>query len=441
MNVLSLLKNRAARNAGWIVACKLVQAALGLLVSMVTARYLGPSQYGLVSYAVSIATFLTPAAQLGLTATLVHEMIRSPEEEGKILGTSIAMSMLSSLVCILGASLFVSVTNPGEAVTLRVCQLYSLLLLAQGAELTLYWFQTKLLSKYTALTTLVIYVMISLYQILILIKGRSLYLYVISKALEHGMIAAVLLVFYRRLGGQKLRFSFQQAKNLFQRSRHFMLASLMIMAYAQADRIMIRNMIGDAAMGFYAAAVMCANLTDFIFMAIIDSLRPVVLDAKRRNRKAFENGMSALYAIVFYMVLVQSVMITLFARPMILLMCGSEYLPAVQTLRIIVWYTAFSYIGSARSIWITAESKQRVLWMVNLSGAALNIALNLAMIPVWGIEGAAVASLITQIFVNVIAGYLIAPLKGNNQLLLKGLNPKAVLVLLKHKSASAGGNS
>lgn len=431
---MKLFKNRMARNAGWIVVCKGVQAVLGLLISMLTTRYLGPEKYGLISYAASLVLFLNPAAQLGFTSTLVHELIRKPEEEGKILGSAILMSLISSLVCILGVSVFVSAANPAEPVTIRVCQLYALLLLSQGLELVQYWFQSKLLSKYTALVTLIVYVLVSAYQIVILMTGKNLYLFAISKALQHGVIAAVLLAIYHRLGGQKLSLSIGHAGEMLGRSRHYILSSLMVMTFGQADRIMIKNMIGDEAMGFYAAAVMCANATDFVFNAVIDSVRPFVLEARRRDRKVYEAGVSAMYSIVIYLSLIQSVFIALLAEPIISILCGRAYLPAAGTLRIIVWYTAFSYIGSARNVWIMAEEKHRLLWRINLSGALLNVFLNLVMIPVWGIEGAAFTSLLTQIFVNVGIGYLIAPLRENNRFLHAAMNPRIIYQFLKRQS-------
>ena len=58
----------------------------------------------------------------------------------------------------------------------------------------------------------------------------------------------------------------------------------------------------------------------------------------------------------------------------------------------------FSYLGSVRNVWMLAENKQKYLWIINLSGALGNVILNLILIPIMGVNGAAVASLCTQIF-------------------------------------------
>ncbi len=281
-------------------------------------------------------------------------------------------------------------------------------------------------SKYVALATLGAYMLISAYQIVLLVTGKGVAWYAVAKPIEHALIAAALLIIYYRLGGSKLHVSFRMMKKLFLNSRYYILSGLMVLAFGQADRVMIKWMIGDAAMGFYAAAVVCANLTDFVFMALIDSFRPMILKAHAINKEVYEKRISQLYAVVIVMALLQSAVITVIARPMMLILYGEAYAPATNVLRILVWYTAFSYIGSARLIWIQAEGKQKLLWKINFCGAMCNILLNLLLIPLWGIEGAAVASLITQSFVNVGIGYILPSLRDHNKLLLRcirGWNP------------------
>ena len=117
---------------------------------------------------------------------------------------------------------------------------------------------------------------------------------------------------------------------------------------------------------------------------------------------------------------------TIGARVIVLIVYGNQYVPAIDALRIVVWYTTFAYLGSVRNIWLLAENKQKYLWKINLFGALANIALNALLIPWFGINGASFASLITQFFTNVIVGYIIRPISPNNALMVKGMNPIAL---------------
>ena len=107
------MKNGVLRNAGWIICCKIVQSILGLLISLITARYLGPSNYGVLSYVASVISFAMPIMQLGLNNTLVKEFIKYPDLEGKILGTSLVLNIISSIVCIFGSVSFVALVDAG----------------------------------------------------------------------------------------------------------------------------------------------------------------------------------------------------------------------------------------------------------------------------------------------------------------------------------------
>ena len=195
---------------------------------------------------------------------------------------------------------------------------------------------------------------------------------------------------------------------------------------AQTDRIMLKMMYGNDEVGFYSAAVSIATLSTFVFSAIIDSMRPLILKSKEDNSEHYERHMCRLYAIIIYLALAQSVVISAFAKHFVWLLYGEAYVPATSTLQIVVWYTTFTYIGAVRAVWILAEKKQKYLWKVSLFGMIMNICLNLVFIPLWSIKGAAIATLITQLFSNVIVNYIIKPFRANNKLIFKGLNIKNI---------------
>ena len=153
----SLLKSRVASNAIWIIVGRIVQSLLALVISMLTARYLGPSNYGLIAYAASIVTFVVPIMNLGMSNIMVQQLTNYPEEEGKIIGTSVLMSFCSSVICIAGVTVYTFSVDVNEPTTNLVVILYSVLLIFQAFELIQYWFQAKLLSKYMSIISLIAY--------------------------------------------------------------------------------------------------------------------------------------------------------------------------------------------------------------------------------------------------------------------------------------------
>ncbi|MBQ3493417.1 MAG: flippase [Clostridia bacterium] len=417
---------KVLKNAGWIVGCKVVKALLTLIVTAITTRYLGVENYGLISYAAGLVAFVVPIMQLGLNFTIVHEIIERPKEEGKVVGTVMAMSAMSSLLCIVGVIAFSMIVNAGEKDTIIVCAVYSLMLCFQAFEMVHYWFQAKLMSKYSAITMLFSYVAVTVFQVLLVVFRASVYFFAISYSLDYLIIAVVLTVLFTKKSGQKLSFSFALAKQMFSVSKFYIVSNLMVTIFAQTDKVMLKLMLGNAETGIYSAAYNCAIMANFVFAAIIDSMRPDIFNAKKDSQEKFEEKMSELYSVLFYFSLIMCVAITLLSPLVIKIMCGDGYAPSVDVLRIAVWMTIFSYLGTARSIWILAENKQKYLWILNLVGAVLNVGLNFVLIPMLGALGAAITTVATQFFANVILGFIMKPIRRNNKLLLRGLNPKYV---------------
>lgn len=411
-------------NAKWIIACKIAQSLVQLIVGMLCARYLGPSNYGLINYAASIVAFALPIMRLGFDSTLVREMIENPEKEGEIIGTSLIMNIISAVVCILGVFTFASISNFGESETIIVCVLYSISLLFAALEMIQYWFQYKLISKYSSIVMLIAYVVVSAYRIYLLASSKSVYWFALTNSLDFGIIGISLIVIYLKKGTQGFSFSYKTGKMLISRSKHYILASLMLVIIQNTDHIMLTTMIGKTENGFYSAAITCATVAQFVYIAIIDSYRPLILSNKKTDEVAYERNLAGLYCITTYMALIQGVVFTVFASLIVGILYGADYTATVPVLQILVWYFAFSVMGTVRNVWILAEEKQKYLWIINLSGAIFNIVLNAITIPIWGACGAAFASLLTQFFTNFILGFIFKPIRNNNKILIKGINPK-----------------
>lgn len=417
-------------NAGWIIGCKIVKAILTLLVTMLTARYLGPYNYGLINYASGIVAFVTPIMKLGIDAILVHEIIKEPNAEGEILGTSILMNFISAILCIIGVVAFVSLANRGEKDTIIVCTLYSLLLIFQAFEMIQYWFQAKLLSKYTSIAMIVSYIIVTLFQLFLLINKYGVYWFAVSHSIDFGIIAIILLSIYKKKGNGCLKFSYKRSKFLLSIGKFYILSNMMTTVFSQTDKIMLKLFLDNTATGYYAAATTCAGMTSFVFAAIIDSARPVIFESKKIEVRQFKKTITQLYSVIIYFSLIQCIFMTILSPIIIKVLYGAQYGPSVAALRIVVWFTTFSYIGTVRDIWILAENKQSYLWKINAIGAITNVILNSILIPLCGINGAAIASLITQFFTNVIVGFIIKPIRENNKLLINAMKPKYFIEIL-----------
>ena len=428
---MNLMGNKIVNNASWIIGSKLLRSILSFLIGIFTARYLGPSNYGLINYVSAMVAFVVPIMQLGFPSILVNEIVNRPNEEGKILGTSIVLNIISAIFSIIGVVSFTMIANAGEKETVTICFLYSLSLICQASEMTRYWFQAKLLSKYSAATSLIAHFVASIYKIYILVSGKGVLWFAVTHVVEASIVAVLLFVLYHKLSDQKLSFSFPLGRTMFSKSKYYIISGLMLIVFTQTDKIMLNFMCGDIETGYYACALACINISAFVFSAIIDSARPSIFEAKRQSDQLFEKRLSILFSVVIGLSFLQSIFMTILAKLIVSVLYGQAYLPAVNVLRIAVWFVTFSNIGSVESIWIVSENKQKYLPLINLFGAILNILVNISLIPVFGASGAAIASVATQLFSKFFLFFVIKPMRPIGKIMLKSFNPRILIDFLK----------
>lgn len=427
MKLRNMLKNKTLRNAGWIIAGRLVNKVLVFLVGVLAARYLGPGNYGLIDYAAAYVTFFASLCNLGINSVIIKNFVDHPDEEGCAIGTTLVLRFLSSVLSALTIVGIVILVEGNEPTTVAVVALSTVGLLFQVFDTFKQWFQSRLQSKYAAMATIASYLAASFYKIILLITGKSVEWFALATAVDHIVLALVLWFAYRRCGGPKLSFSRKKARELLSVSGSYILAGLMISIYASTDKLMLKQMLDESAVGYYGLAVSLSTAWGFLLEAVIDSMYPSILKAYGKDRELFIQRNRQLYALVLYAALAVSLVISLLAEPIILLLYGKAYLPAVMPLRIVVWYTAFSYLGGARNAWIVCENKQKYLKFIYCGAAIINVLLNLLLIPVLGTAGAALASLITQISTVVLMPLLIRPLRPNARLMLDALLLKGIL--------------
>lgn len=425
-SIWRLTKNRVARNAGWLIGGNIIYKLIAFIVGIWTARYLGPSNYGLITYASAYTTFFFSLCTLGINSILVKNFVDYPEEEGITLGTSLALQGVSSLLSIGMICLIVFFVDYGDAITLTVVFLCSLGLFFQMMQSIQYWFQAKLESKYVAIATTTAYIITSLYKVVLLISGADVVWFAIATSVDYLTASAIMFVAYKAKNGPKLGFSKLKAVQLIKDSYHFIFSGLMISIYGATDRLMLKHMIDESAVGYYGTAQSLCDSWTFILAAIITSLTPVIIDKHNTDMFSYEKTNKKLYAIVFYCSAIVGLLITFLAEPIIKILYGQSYIPSIQPLRILTWYSGFSYLGVARDAWVICENNQKYLPYLYMCSAILNVILNALMIPSMGASGAALATLITQFGTVFIFPVFIKNMRPNVKLMLDAILIKGI---------------
>jgi len=252
-------------NSAWIIFCRCMKVILAAVVSIYTARMLGTADFGLINYASSVISFISPFVLLGYNSILVKELLVAHCKEGTILGTAIISSAICSCIGMGVAAGISYLFSPSDMVGLRVSVIYSVTLLFHSTELIQYWFQAKYRSKTVALVGLISYAVVSLYKIILLANRAGIYWFALSNAVDYLLISSTLLYIYVKEDNPKLKFSWSTFKKLLNRGYSYAVSAFMVNVFTQVDKLMIKSIIGNSQNGLYSVAVACAGMFVFVF--------------------------------------------------------------------------------------------------------------------------------------------------------------------------------
>lgn len=416
-----IIGSKETKNAIWIIGGRVVQMLISFFVGILTARYLGPGNYGILNYAGAYVAFFTAFCTLGINSVILKDFVDHPDEQGQAIGTTLILRALSSVLSSIMIIGIVMAIDTGESLTIMVTALCSVALVFQVADTLNYWFQSRYQSKVSSVATLIAYIVTSSYRIYLLIMQKDIRWFAFATSVDCICVAVILFWVYKKENGPRLSFSFYKAKELLGASYNYILASMMVAIYGQTDKMMLKQMLDETSVGYYSLASTINNMWVFFLAAIIDSLYPTIIRYANENRILFEKKNRQLYAIVIYISIFVAVGFMLFGEVIIKILYGETYIPASMPLKIVCWYTVFSYLGMARNAWIVSTNNQKYLKYICGGAAVANVLLNLLLIPVWGASGAALASLVTQISTIVFIPLLIPNMRPNVKLMLEAL--------------------
>ena len=412
------LSNKEVKNASWIIAGRIAQMAISFFISILTARYLGPSNYGIINYVGAYVAFFSSLCNLGINSVIIKDFVDNPEDQGKAIGTSIVLRAFSSLLSSFMIVGIVSIVDKGKPITITASVLCSIALIFQIFDTINYWFQSKYQSKVTTIAGFIAYIATSIYKIILLIQQKSVLWFAFASSVDYIVVAICLFQAYKMHKGPKLEFSLAKGKCLLSQSYHYILSNMMVAVYMQTDKFMLKQMLGETSVGYYSLASTVNMMWCFVLNAIIDSLYPTIMSLyKSGNKEAFERKNRQLYAIVIYVSIFVAIMFMLFGKFAVVLIYGAEYEPSGNLLKIIAWYTIFAYLGVARNAWIVCTNNQKYLKYMYFSAAIANVIMNLIFIPIRGAAGAAVASLLTQILTGMVLPCFIKQMRPNVKLM------------------------
>lgn len=382
-------------NTGWMFAGQIFSLAVAFFVGAFVARYLGVAEYGRLSYAISFAGLFGFIASLGIDGILSRELVRRPAERDNLLGTGFGLKLLGGGLALLAAS-GAALLFEGSPLNRTLIILFSGSLIFQSINVISTFFQAEVRAKKNIQAQIMATVISSVLKVALIFAHGSLLSLAVVFALDNVWQGIGLIRAYRRSGLKIRAWKCHRdlALKIWKNSWPLMLSIAAFAIYMKIDQVMIGRFMGETAVGLYAAAARISEIWHFIPVVICGSLLPAIVNAKEVSLHLYFSRLANLQVLAVLTAAVLSIVVFLFAKPLVAIIFGQGYLPATEILQIYIWAIIPIFLGTALYQYLLTENMIKLSFGINLAAMLVNIGLNLLFIPRFGLPGAAYATLI-----------------------------------------------
>jgi len=389
---------RLLSNGVWRVGDQVFRMGVGLLVSVYVARYLHPTGFGLISFAAAMATLVTAIAQFGMFTVVVRELVRRPRERAVIIGSALVLRLLTGALSILFAAGATALLRPGDHRAVLVVLIVASVALPRAWDVIDYDYQARIEAQPVIIARNVSFLVFAILRVLLVLIHARLEAFAIAITGEQ-VLASMLLARRWRADGLTVGLrsgTVRELRDLVVTTWPLVIASLSTIVYMRIDQLMLASMMGDAGVGLFSAAVKVSEALYFIPMAATATVAPALTAAHRRSRQEYQRKMLRVMRTLLWIALAVAAIFACSSRLIILGLYGPAYAPAAAVLSIHAWINVLMSLNCCSNQWLLDEGYFHCNMYQTLVGAAVNIALNLVLIPVLGIVGAAIASFAGQ---------------------------------------------
>ena len=415
---------RLLANFGWLSGEMLARLFAGLAVMTLVARALGPAGFGAYSWAIGLAVLVLPLARFGMEPVVMRRIAAAPDKGRSILraamGVTVPAMLLAALV---GAALF-AMRTPPEGVTATIVALALVaVLVSPGESFATAVKAREQVGRFAAMRIAVI-VAIAAVTAWAAIEAPSLEALVALRSAEAVLAAVAGIAAWLMLSPIKPASRAQpDARALSREGFPLMIATLCMAGVMRVDQLMLGWMVGEAELGQYGLAARLAELAWFVPVV----LQATLTSATVRNHadpaidfETFSQRVLDIFALAAWPV----VAVTALGCALLLVpVFGADYAPALAMVLALSAATPLYFLYFAFGTLLTVRG---LVWQsagAAALAAAVNIALNAVLIPLWGWAGAAIATWFAFLFATIVAALLFPETRAWTARLVRALDP------------------
>ncbi|WP_155265115.1 flippase [Sphingomonas segetis] len=386
---------KALTSSAWLLTERALTLLLNFAVSILVARYLGPTSYGSLSYAIAFVALLSTISYLGFGGIVVQELVRDRETHSDTMGVVIYSKLAAALFAVvLGNAIAALVVHDGRDRLLVLLISISMLFdVAIGLRLH---FEARTESLAVAMVASASSALGAIARVSAVAVAAPVWVFALIISIQSAIACLGYVFVYRRSVGPSSRLTFRlnRAKYLFNKSWPLIISFSAATIYLKIDQFMLGQMRGMADVGTYAIAARVSEVSYVVPVVIVASVFPRLVELRTVDASKYRRRMRESIRYLFWLGMLVAVTVSFIARPLISWLFGEEFRAAGTILAIHVWACPAVFMGMIVEKWFVTEDLLKLFIGRQLMSAAVNVGLNFLLIPKFGGVGSAVATVV-----------------------------------------------
>ncbi len=395
---------RVSKNTFWLTIAELVGKGSGFFIAIILARYLGPEGYGYYTTAIAFAFLFQVIIDFGLKPLLVREVARNNKLAEKYLGNFLAIKLILTVIYMAGVGIVFWLLEPSFSGLIWVLLAAAHIVLVSFTDIFQGIFQAFEKMKFQTIVRSVTKAFVFGLTVLVVVLGlwttSALLALVVGTAM--GTILAAYLC-RKHFVKIKLALDKKFLKTAIKHSALFAITNVFIAIYFKIDAVMIESMKGATEVGYYNTGYELVFAFMFIPSVLSGAIYPVISRFFKEDKNKISNLVGRLIKYYTITAVALTLFLLLLGGSLIRLFFGVEYEPAISIFHQLVFVLVFVFNNFLVGTLLNASNKQFVTTIAAGICAAVNVTLNLFLIPEYGAAGAAIATIITEAILGIIS--------------------------------------
>jgi O-antigen/teichoic acid export membrane protein len=394
------------KNSAWMIAEYTLKIIASIFVTIYVARYLGPTQFGMLSYTLAVVAIIKAISKLGMDGILVRELAQYPEQVKSYMSTAFSLMVIASVLGLILLSTLIYFFEGDEQIKLYIW-IIATSILFQAFFVIDFNFQAQLKSKYGFMAKSIAFGLSSIVKIYLVLIKAELIFFVVSYVFDAVIVACMLVGthIYTKQFSFTYRLSGELIKPLMKSAWPLVVSAASAVLYMRIDQVMIKNILDTNQLGLYASSAKIFEGWIMFSYIVSVSLLPAIIKLKTHSIEVYERSLISLYRILVWLGILCAAITIFCSTSIITYSFGAKFLEAEYSLIILMIAAPFVALRTLSVRYMIAEGYERKIASRTIITLVINVILNLIFIPLFGIEGAAFSTLISFFIGSYLINY------------------------------------